>query len=307
MKDILSALRAAGEPTRFRILGLLGHGELSVSEITEILEQSQPRVSRHLKILMDANLIKRFSEGTWAFFRLQERLDEGHLVRTLVDLIPSQDPEHLSDLYKLKKIRERRQKMAGEYFKIIAEDWNKIRNLYISEEEVEGAVLSLLKPIKINSFLDIGTGTGRMLEIMAPFIKDGLGIDQSREMLSIARPNLANNCQVRQGDMYDLPAKDETHDGVLFHQVLHYADQPHKALSEATRVLKKGGTLLIVDFAPHNLEFLREEHSHRHLGFSEKAISDMGCTCGLIEKSVTHLDGGELTVTIWIFEKPLNK
>lgn len=307
MERLLTLLRAAGEPTRLRILGLLGHGELTVTEMTQILGQSQPRVSRHLKLLSEAGLLRRYQEGTWAFYRLAEDEDAGYFSRTLVDLIPDQDPTHTRDLERLRMVREARAKEAAEYFRANASDWNRIRSLYVPEEEVEEHLLKVCRDKKINYLLDIGTGTGRILEIFAGRIKRGLGIDLSHEMLSVARAMLAGkkitNCQVRLGDMYSIPLDNASQDLVIFHQVLHFAEDPEGAILEATRVLKPGGTMLIIDFSPHDMEFLREQHAHRRLGFEAKEIQAIGAEAGLKPVAIEALEGGKLTVAIWHFEK----
>jgi len=304
---LLSILRAAGEPTRLRIIGLLGHGELTVTELTQILGQSQPRVSRHLKLLSEAGLLARFQEGTWAFYRLAEDEEAAYFARTLVDLIPEDDPIHARDLERLRMIRGTRAKEAAEYFRANAADWNRMRSLYVPEEEVEQKLLEALRGKKIKHLLDIGTGTGRILEIFSPFIERGLGIDLSHEMLSVARTMLAekhiSNCQVRLGDMYSIPVGNASQDVVIFHQVLHFADDPESALKEAGRVLKEGGVMLIVDFAPHEMEFLREQHAHRRLGFEENEIIAYAREADLREISTIPLAGSKLTVNIWQFEK----
>jgi len=307
LDQLLALLRAAGEPTRLRILGLLGHGELTVTELTQILGQSQPRVSRHLKLLSEAGLLQRYQEGTWAFYRLAEEEEPGYFSRTLVDLIPDDDPVHTRDLERLRMVREARAKEAAEYFRANAADWNRIRSLYVPEEEVEHHLLAACKGKKIEALLDIGTGTGRILEIFSPLIKTGLGIDLSHEMLSVARAMLSekkiSNCQVRLGDMYSIPLDNQSQDVVIFHQVLHFAEDPETTIREAVRVLKPGGIMLIIDFAPHDMEFLREQHAHRRLGFEAKEIAAIGAAAGLKVKNVESLEGGKLTVSLWHFEK----
>lgn len=307
MDRLLSVLRAAGEPTRIRIIGLLGHGELTVTELTQILGQSQPRVSRHLKLLSEAGLLSRFQEGTWAFYRLVEDKEASHLARTLVDLIPDDDPVHTRDLERLRMIRGARAKEAAEYFRANAADWNRIRSLYVPEAEVEQRLLDALHGKKIETLLDIGTGTGRILEIFSPQIKRGMGIDLNHEMLVVARAMLAEkkitNCQVRLGDMYSIPVDNASQDAVIFHQVLHFANEPESAMQEAARVLRPGGTMLVVDFAPHDMEFLREQHAHRRLGFEAAEVARFGKEAGLKKIKILPLEGGKLTVTIWQFEK----
>ena len=308
MDALLSALRAAGEPTRLRILGLLGHGELTVTELTQILRQSQPRVSRHLRLLTEAGLLERFREGAWVFYRLIEEGDGADLARTIVELIPGDDAEHRRDLERLADVRADRAEAAAAYFRANAPHWDRIRSLYVPEEEVERRLLNVLSDGEINSLLDIGTGTGRILEIFAPYIERGLGVDLSPDMLTVARASLAarqiRHCQVRLGDMYDIPVADDGWDMVILHQVLHFADDPALALREAARVLRPGGTAMIVDFAPHDCEFLREDHQHRRLGFADDEVAGWARAAGLATAAVDHLAGGELTVALWRLSKP---
>ena len=308
MDQLLGGLRAAGEPTRLRILGLLAQGELTVTELTQILRQSQPRVSRHLKLLCEAGLLERFREATWVFYRLAEGGGNGRLARSLVRLIPEDDQAYLHDQERLKAVRAARAEAAATYFSANAANWNEIRSLYVPEEKVEEAIDRMVGPGRIADFLDIGTGTGRMLEIFAGRIDRGVGVDMSREMLALARSHLEErgiaNCQVRQGDMYDLAMPEASVDMAVIHQVLHYADEPAMALQEVARVLRPGGRLLIVDFAPHEMEFLREQHAHRRLGFTAEEVEAWCRGAGLEPGATKYLEGGELTVCIWLAEKP---
>lgn len=308
MDELLSGLRAAGEPTRLRILGLLVQSELTVTELTQILRQSQPRVSRHLKLLCEAGLLERFREGTWVFYRLAADGGNGALARSLVKLIPESDAAFLHDQERLGGVRLARAEAAAEYFRENAANWNHIRSLYVPEEQVERALSDMIGPGHVGDLLDIGTGTGRMLEVFAGRADHALGIDMSREMLAFARSRLEGgglaNCQVRQGDMYDLAVPDASTDLAIIHQVLHFADEPAMAIQEAARVLKPGGRVLIVDFAPHEMEFLRENHAHRRLGFLDEEVNGWCRMAGLETGEVKRLEGGDLTVCIWCAAKP---
>ncbi|HUN49577.1 MAG TPA: metalloregulator ArsR/SmtB family transcription factor [Candidatus Sulfotelmatobacter sp.] len=311
MDALLDGLRAAGEPTRLRLLALCAHGELTVSELTQILGQSQPRVSRHLKLLCEAGLLDRFREGTWAFYRLAEQGSCAHLARTLVDLVPDQDVTLARDLERLEAVKQVRAEAAAAYFRANAERWDQIRSLYVPEADVEAALLDLLGEQEIDEFLDIGTGTGRMLEVFGHRVRRGVGIDLSREMLAIARSNLEHaqlrHCQVRLGDMYHLPVAPESADVVTFHQVLHYADDPNAAIAEAARVLRPGGRLAVVDFLPHELEFLRQDHAHRRLGFSDQEVAAWHRNAGLVPLTQRRLAGDPLTVSIWLARQPARR
>lgn len=303
MDDLLVGLRAAAEPTRLRLLALCAHAELTVSELTQILGQSQPRVSRHLKLLCEAGLLDRFREGTWVFYRLAQRGAGAELTRVIIDQVPPDDATLARDLTRLEDVRRARAESAAAYFRANAPRWDQIRTLHVDDAEVERALLDMLPRQGIADLLDIGTGTGRMLELFSGRVQRAVGIDMSREMLAVARANLdkagRRNCLVRQGDMYQLPLPDQSFDAVIIHQVLHYADEPGEAIEEAARVLKPGGRLLVVDFAPHDLENLRSEHAHRRLGFRDDEVAGWARAAGLEPEPVVHLPGKPLTVGIW--------
>lgn len=303
MEDILSGLRAAGEPTRLRLLALCAHGELSVTELTHILGQSQPRVSRHLKLLVEAGLLERFREGSLVFYRIAEQSETAVLARTLVDLLPEDSVELNRDLTRLESIRQKRAETAAAYFETNAAHWNEIRRMHVAEEDVEQLLLSLVQGLEVESYLDIGTGTGRILALMADHVNRGIGIDQSSEMLSLARAYLEKeglkNVHVRKGDMYSMPFDDHTVDLATLHLVLHYAQDPQLVINEAARTLRKNGLLIIVDFASHQEEQLRAEHNHQRLGFSDKEIREAMLSAGLKPGKTQSLEGDPLTVKIW--------
>jgi len=289
---------------------LLRQAELTVSELIEIIGQSQPRVSRHLKLLASAGLIARFKEGSWVFYRATDEGKGAALGAALADLLPG-PPE--ADLKRLAAVREKRAAEAAAYFKANASEWGRIRSLHAPERDVEAAILHLLADRPIEQLLDAGTGTGRMLELLAPHARRAIGIDSSPEMLAIARDKLLRgplaNCQVRLGDVYRLPFE-VGFDAVVFHQVLHYLDDPAAAVSEAARVLKRGGRLLIADFAPHGLEFLRDDYAHRRLGFSDKEVQGWFQAAGLkrtaAQTIAPHIESKEqLIVQIWLGQSPV--
>lgn len=309
MDELLAGLRAAAEPTRLRLLALCAHAELTVTELTQILGQSQPRVSRHLKLLTEAGLIDRFREGAWAYYRLADLGQGAALARTLVDLVPADDEQLARDLERLEAIKAARARAAAEYFRANAERWDEIRSLYVSEAEVEAALLRLLCDRPIADFLDIGTGTGRILEVFAPHVQRGLGVDLSHDMLRVARARLeqagVRHCQVRHGDMYNLPVPSGSFDVAVIHQVLRYAEEPAAVVAEAARALRSGGRLAIVDFAPHEEEILRAEHRHRWLGFDDAEVARWRLAAGLEPGATEVLPGDPVTVKIWTARRPL--
>src|SRR5579863_8554499 len=303
LDDLLAALRAVAESTRLRLLALCSRGELTVSELAQILGQSQPRVSRHLKLMCEAGLLDRFREGSWVFYRLAAGGAASGLARHLVAACGENDPTMALDLQRLAAIKRQRAERASAYFSENAPRWDSIRSLYVDERDVEAALLEIVGATRPRDLLDIGTGTGRMLEILGPLVGQALGIDMSREMLAVARVNLERagsvNGTVRLGDMYHLPLPDGSFDAVVIHQVLHYADRPAAVIAEAARVLRANGVLVVVDFAPHALEFLRDEHAHRRLGFADAEVGDWCRAAGLAPAAPVHLAGDPLTVAVW--------
>jgi ArsR family transcriptional regulator len=303
VESVLTGLRAAAEPTRLRLLALLAQGDLTVSELTHILGQSQPRVSRHLKLMCDAGLLDRFPEGAWAFYRVAGKGAGADMARALLGLLPANDPVLALDQQRLDLVRAARATKAQDYFTENAGRWDEIRRLHVDDREVERALAAAFAGRTIGDLVDMGTGTGRVLEIMAPHVTRGIGIDLSREMLAVARANLEraglHHCMVRQGDITQLPLPAEAADAVTIHQVLHYAADPAAVVAEAARVLKPGGLLVIVDFAPHQLETLRDEHAHRRLGFTDDEVAGWLRAAGLEPGPVTRLPGRQLTVVLW--------
>lgn len=307
MFETLTAYKAIADSSRLRMMLLLARNELAVTDLTRILRQSQPRVSRHLKILTDAGLIERYKEGAWVFYRMAGKGRAASVASGLVEMASFDCLEHAKDVERLNEIIAVRAGEADIYFASHAAEWDHIRSLHISETEVEVAIVEALAKRPIGHFLDIGTGTGRVLEVMAPYVGRGVGIDISREMLGLARARLEtrgfDHCQVRLGDMYDLPKDDDGFDTITLHQVLHFADDPQQVVAEASSVLRPEGQILVVDFAPHDKEFLRDEHSHRRLGFADDQVLNYLSETGLRGEVVNHLTGGELTVTLWRAEK----
>ncbi len=304
--DVVSVLRSAGEPTRLRLLALLSLGEATVKDLTEVLAQSQPRVSRHLKLLTEAGLVERLPEGAWAYYRLVDEGPAAALTRKLIASIDAADPAVESDRRRLDAIKAAHAADAQRYFALNAASWDRLRTLHVAEYDVEAAIRAAVGDRPVQNMLDVGTGTGRMLTLLADRYGRAVGIDMSHDMLSVARANLAaagiDNAHVRQGDVTALSVG-AGFDLVVIHQVLHYLDDPARALREAAAALAPGGRLLIVDFAPHDHEFLRADHAHRRLGFSHEQMRGWIEAAGLAFDRVRDLppetaDG--LTVSLFL-------
>ncbi|MGF1550406.1 MAG: ArsR/SmtB family transcription factor [Sphingomonadaceae bacterium] len=304
--SLVEIFRSLADPSRLRIIALLRRMELSVGEIAQVLGQSQPRVSRHVRILIEAGLAERRKEGSWVFLRLAEWPAAGPLF-ALVDAV-GRSPQFEADHARLDAVRAERAAAAERYFAAHAGEWDALRSLHVAESEVEAAMARALGRQPIGRLVDIGTGTGRMLALFGREAEAALGIDRSPEMLRLARAKLAeaglDSAELRQGDMYALALESGSADTVIIHQVLHYAQQPGAAVAEAARLLAPGGRLLIVDFAPHDREELRQRDAHARLGFSDEAMLAYISQAGLEGRVVDHLAGGPLTVTLWMGERP---
>ena len=308
LNTLVDILKASAEPTRMRILVLLSSGDLTVTDFTEILGQSQPRISRHLKLLSEAGLIERYQEGAWAWFRLRRDGEAAALVRKIVEGASGLDPVITRDHTRLTQVRAVRAEKAQAYFSRNAGGWDELRKLHVSEEKVETALREMIGERPVNAFLDLGTGTGRLLQLFEGIYRHGTGVDASREMLSVARANLERSgiskATIRLGDIFNLPLEGGQYDLVSIHQVLHYLENPEIAIAEAARMLRPGGRLLIVDFAPHGLEALRSEYHHARLGFSHQQMEIWLGQSGLEIVEVKDLkpESAEesLTVTIWL-------
>ena len=314
VQTAVGALKAVAEPTRLRVLVLLSAGELNVKDLTRILGQSQPRISRHLKLLAEAGLVERAPEGSWVYFRLAETGQGGELARLVLERIDRTDPLIVRDLRRAEALQHERETAAQAYFQTHAADWDSIRALHVAEADVEAAVSSALGDGPFDLFVDLGTGTGRMLELFGTRFRRGLGLDLSPAMLAYARAKLERaglpHVQVRQTDIYDLPLADHAADAVVMHQVLHFLSDPQRAIREAARVLAPGGRLLIVDFAPHELEFLREQFAHERLGFGRAQMRQWLEDCGLDIKDSRQLPppgdaADQLTVSMWVATRPV--
>ena len=305
MPTSLDIFRGLADPTRLRIVTLLRQMELSVGELAQVLGQSQPRVSRHVKILCDAGLATRRKEGSWAFLCPGPSWRVDPLFHAL-DQWQAKDGENhwaVADSARLAAVHADRAASAERYFAAHAAQWDAIRSLHVAESEVEAAMVEALKEDPVGRLVDVGTGTGRMIELFGRAAKSAIGIDRSPEMLRLARGKLSNLAvgalELRQGDLAALPLPDHAADTVILHQVLHFIPAPERAISELSRILSPAGRLLIVDFAPHEREDLRDRDAHTRLGFSDEQVAGWLYAAGLECDLVKNLEGGTLTVKLW--------
>lgn len=308
---LTTVLKAAGEETRLRILALLADGERSVKDLTDILGQSQPRISRHLKLLFEAGLIERHREGTWVFYRLADLGAGASLARDVLMRADRSDETFAADEARLEAVRRQHHAEAQSYFRKHAAQWDSIRSMHAPDDAVETAIGDLL-PQRIGTLVDLGTGTGRMLECFAGRSERAIGIDLSHDMLAYARARLEDlalpHVQVRAGDLYGIGLPDGAADVVIIHQVLHFLNDVAGAIAEAARIVSPGGRLVVVDFESHGVEMLRENHAHRRLGFSTQQIGAwMGeAAMALTDDVIVPPENPEtqaLTVRVWVGRK----
>jgi ArsR family transcriptional regulator len=305
VSELIDIFRALADPTRLRVVALLREMELAIGELAIVLDQSQPRVSRHVRILVEAGIVERRREGSWVFLRIA---GEGPVAEIIgqAEKWPFSARETrviAHDARRLAAVRDERVAAAERYFAEHAAEWDAIRSRHIAESEVEAAMLAMMHNRRLGHLLDIGTGTGRMAEIFAPTARRITALDRSPEMLRIARTKLERQpvpVDLLQGDFLDLPVADASIDSIVIHQALHFAHEPDRVIAEASRVLRGGGHLLVVDFAPHEDEELRALAAHARLGFSDAQIRGWFASAGLLLETTQTLEGGELAVKLWL-------
>ncbi|WOE75786.1 ArsR/SmtB family transcription factor [Alterisphingorhabdus coralli] len=314
--DMLTIFRALADETRLRILLLLQQMELAVGELALVLDQSQPRVSRHVRILVEAGLAERRKEGSWVFLRLNVTSSGIASARMLRDLLSQHDflssdmaRQRDSDIAQLEAIRAQRAQQAAQYFAAHADEWDAIRSLHQPDDKVEAALLALLGD-DLGDLLDVGTGTGRMVELLASRVDHATAVDNSPDMLRLARAKLEplgpDRVDLLLGDFYSLPVDEARFDSVIMHQALHYADNPGEVIAQIGRALAPGGTVAIIDFAPHALEELRSRDAHARLGFADTQIRDFMAAAGITLSESSTLKGDPLTIKIWVGKAPVS-
>jgi ArsR family transcriptional regulator len=309
MKRYADILKTLGHADRLRIIATLDRGELTVTELVQTLELSQPRITQYIKSLEAVDIVERLREGSWVFSRLKRSNTHVHeLVQTVLRKLPVDDVDLIADSKRLEAVREARSQIADAFFAKVAQDDRQLGHEYLPQKNIEKALLGTVAKQEFDFMIDMGTGTGRMLELFAGQIRKGAGIDMNPDMLKVARHKLAGeefgHISIQQSDLHATPFREGSADLVTLHQVLHYLDDPREAIGEAERLMGKDATLLIVDFETHDVEEFRENYAHRRLGFSETDMKDWFQDVGLNLQSIARFEHIESpTVIIWKAQK----
>jgi ArsR family transcriptional regulator len=306
MQRALDILAALSDPTRLRIMLLVRDMELAMGELADVLGQSQPRVSRHVRILADAGLVRRQKEGAWVFVALDSRAPAAEVEALIERLLGGADPCAV-ERGRLAQVRAERQKAVDSWFEAHAAEWDWLRRLEGPAGGIDGALLAAATAGRpVGRLLDIGTGTGSILELLGPHAARATGVDRSPGMLRLARAKIDGlpDSEVRQADMRALPFDDGSFDTVVMHQVLHFADDPAAVVGEAARVAAAGGRLLVADYAAHRHEELRSRLQHQRLGFEPGAVSAWMAAAGLEPRIAATAAGTGLTSILWEGRRP---
>lgn len=307
MDRLTSTLKALAHPERLRLLALIAEGDLTVSELTDITELSQPRVTQYIKTLADAGVVERLKEGSWVFSRLRRgEAGVSAVVASTLAALP-EDEQMRSDRQRLAELRARRAIAAQVFFADVANDRGQLGDEFLPQADIDRLMLDMVGET-VRSHVDLGTGSARVLTLFADRVERGRGLDSSHDMLRLARHRLheagAEHLSVRQGDIFDAPLDNGSADLVTLHQVLHYLEEPELAVAEAGRLLEEGGRLLVVDFAEHGREEFRRDFNHRRMGFSDRDMTTAFALAGLAVERVETVSGaGRPDVKLWLGRK----
>lgn len=304
LQEIIDALKAAAEPTRLRLIAICSEGELTVSEITHIVNQSQPRVSRHLKLLCNAGLLTRFREGHFVLYRTTVTGANARVVDQLLSMIDPNDEQMVIDRQRMETIKAERARRAADFLRFNAEDWARLREADVADAQINRLIVEILALDAIGDLIDIGTGTGRMLKLLGSHAASAVGVDISPDMLTVARSNLhaagLGKVTVRRADMYGLPYPDRSFDTVTMDHLLYQAKDPQRALREAARILRPGGQLLLVDFSVRDNGNGNGKGLRDHPGVRDDAIRSWCTAANLACGELHHILGQAFDIVVTV-------
>ena len=287
---VFQRLSSLSDETRGRLLHVLEQRELTVSELTAVLQLPQSTVSRHLKILSDEGWVTSRSEGTSRYYRRTRALDpDAERLWGVVRSSLAGSPEAAQDEERAREIEARRRTRSQEFFRTAAGKWDSLREELFGRRPEFPALLALLDPEWTVG--DLGCGTGQLSEELAPYVARVVAVDESPDMLEAARRRLdrLDGVDVREGRLEALPVADGELDVALLSLVLHYVPEPQRALEEAARALRPGGRMLMIDMVVHGREEYRERMGHRWQGFVEEQVREWTEAAGFEAVRYAHL------------------
>ena len=302
--DSVLYYKAQADVTRIRLLNLLLHHELNVNEIVMVMGMGQPRISRHLKILTDCGLLKSRRDGLWVFYSASKDGRGGNFNEFYYKFIAG-DSELNSDYAAMKGVLEEGSRERTRFFDSIASNWDDIKQSIFGDLNISSEILERIKQCDVAA--DLGCGTGELLPYMKQKAKRVIGVDKSPKMLEEAEHRLASNgrgIELRIGEIEHLPMRDGEADTAVINMVLHHLPSPDAGIHEAGRVLKSGGSLIIVDLEKHQNEEMRKNYEHRWLGFTRKNIERWLGAGGFLPREFVQYDvRNGLKIDLYVSEK----
>lgn len=272
MAHAINYVKALADDTRLRLLNVLNRYELNVNELIAVMDMGQSRVSRHLKILASAGLLSWRRDGLWVFYSAVADGEGRKFIEAMLPFVAG-EKEFQEDLSAAAGIIEERLRTTRQFFNAIADDWDQLAREVLGAYDLPGAIAALVPSGSVA--VDLGCGTGEVVERMLESADEVIGVDGSARMLDLARRRFAadaSRVSLRIGDLEHLPLRDGEADFVCVNMVLHHLSSPVAALEEARRVLRPGGRIAIADFDRHEDESMRVNYGDRWLGFTEEGL-----------------------------------
>ncbi|MCB1189495.1 MAG: metalloregulator ArsR/SmtB family transcription factor [Leptospiraceae bacterium] len=280
-KTVINTLKAVSDEVRLRILNILLNGTLNVNEVQEVLKMGQSRVSRHLKILENADLIVSQREGTWIYYKLKESPTFGYGLLQYLFSCKNEIPYGERDKSNTLNILQKRQESSNRFFNQIGKNWEKIQNNVLNPEVYRDRILSLL-PETVKLSIDLGCGPGGLIPFLLTKSEKVIGVDVSQKMLTEAKSKFQEDPRVEiiESNIEHLPLSEEIANVAIASMVLHHVSNPLLVMNEVYRVLQSEGLLFIIELKKHNQEFMRDNFSDLWLGFQESTLTEWLKTAG---------------------------
>jgi len=272
--NIVTYFKALSDATRIRLINSLIHHELSVNEIVTLMKMGQSGISRHLKILMDAELLKCRRDGVWAFYSVSDVEPARKFIDSIHYLFQN-DPILIEDLKKASQLIEDRKTSTIQFFDAVAADWDLIKREILGNFNLNQAILKYIDPCK--TVVDLGCGTGELIADLKQKASKVIGVDSSAKMIEETRKRFLSENDppdLRLGELEHLPLSDGESECAILSMVLHHVSSPDAAIAEIYRTLQPGGTFIIADLDKHDNETMRKSYGDRWLGFHRHEIEN---------------------------------